>query len=174
MRPEEGRLVQGKHPAFMASVAIRGRAEGVRHAVHVSGDRDRITTRHHAIFKIGETTVRFASGTPPVINEGDRVVVAGRIKGRVLHAYAYENETAGVRGDSGLWQNFAWMSFFLLLGAAGLGWWPLGPLVPQLPRLDKAYAALAAVAGAAFTAYGLYFLFRWTRIRGAVRLLKGT
>ena len=98
---------------------LKGMAAGVRYTVHVSGDRDGVSTKHQAIFKVGETTVTFASGTLPVISEGDRLVVAGRMRGRVLLAEAYRNDTAGVRGDTGLWLNFAGMVFGLLVGRRG-------------------------------------------------------
>jgi hypothetical protein len=47
---------------------LRGTATGLRNTVDVSGTRDSVTTRHHALFKIGGTTVMFASGSPPLIN----------------------------------------------------------------------------------------------------------
>jgi hypothetical protein len=99
---------------------LKGTAAGVRYTVHVSGDKDGVSTRHHAIFKMGATTVMFHAGSPPVISEGDHLVVAGRMKGRVLLADAYLNQTSGVRGDSGLWLSFAAMLFCLPLGVVGL------------------------------------------------------
>lgn len=132
-----------------------------------------MSTRHHAIFKLGATTVMFDAGAPPVIGEGDRLVVAGRMKGRVLLADAYLNQTAGIRGDSGLWVSFAAMLFCLLLGAAGLSWPLLGRLFPGYAVFDAMIAWYLAAFGALFAALGLYHLYKWRRIRGAVRLLTG-
>ncbi len=157
----------------MAIEVLKGTAAGVRYTVHVSGDKDGVSTRHHAIFKLGATTVMFSSGAPAVISEGDRLVVAGQRKGSVLLAEAYRNNSASVRGDSGLWVNFAGMLFCFLFGAAGLGWWLLEPFVPWLPRLDETLAWFVSACGAFFTFWGCYCLYKWLRIRGAVRLVMG-
>ena len=150
---------------------LKGTAAGVRYTVHVSGDKDGVSTRHHAIFKLGATTVMFNSGAPPVIGEGDRLIVAGRMKGRVLLAEAYRNDSAAVRGDSGLWINFAGMLFCFVFGAVGLGWLLLEPFIPWLPRLDETLSWFVAACGAFFTFWGFYCLYKWLRIRGAVRLV---
>ena len=147
-------------------------AAGVRYTVHVSGDKDGVSTRHHAMFKLGATTVMFDSGAPPVICEGDRLVVAGRMKGRVLLADAYLNQTVGMRGDSGLWLNFVGMLFCFMFGAVGLGWWLLEPFVPWLPRLDETLSWYVAVCGAFFTCWGFYCLYKWLRIRSAIMLVR--
>lgn len=157
----------------MSIEVVKGTAAGVRYTVHVSGDRDGVSTRHHAIFKLGETTVMFDAGAPPVISEGDCLVVAGRMRGRVLLCDAYLNQTAGIRGDAGLWLSFAAMLFCLPLGAAGLSWPLLGRLFPGVPLFDRTLGWGLAVCGALFTAVGLYNLYKWLRIRGAVKLLKG-
>ena len=152
---------------------LKGTAAGVRYTVHVSGDKDGVSTRHHAIFKLGATTVMFDAGAPPVIGEGDRLVVAGRMKGRVLLCDAYVNQTAGIRGDSGLWLSFAAMLFCLPLGVAGLSWPVLGRLFPGVSIFDETLGWGLAVSGALFAAVGVYNLYKWRRIRGAVKLLKG-
>src|SRR5215210_7609443 len=162
-----------EHTSLMSIEVIKGTAAGVRYTVHVSGDKDGVSTRHHAMFKLGATTVIFDAGAPPVIGEGDRLIVAGRMKGRVLLADAYLNRTAGIRGDSGLWVSFAAMLFCLLLGAAGLSWPLLGRLFPGEPIFDKTLGWWLAACGALFASVGFYHLYKWLRIRGAVRLLTG-
>ena len=163
----------GKHASLsMAIEMLKGTAAGVRYTVHVSGDRDGVSTRHHAIFKLRVTTVMFTSGAPPVIGKGDRLIVAGRMKGRVLLAEAYRNDTAMVRGDAGLWVNFAGMVFCFLFGAVGLGCWQLEAFVPWLPRLDEMLPWFVTACGPFFTAYGCYCLWRYLRIRNAVGLMR--
>lgn len=157
----------------MAIEVLKGTAEGVRYTVHVSGDKDGVSTRHHAMFKLGVTTIIFDAGAPPVIGEGDRLVVAGRMKGRVLLADAYLNQTACIRGDSGMWVSFAGMLFFLLLGAAGLSWPLLGRLFPDVPAFDKTLGWYITPFGAFFAAFGFYHLYKWRRIRSAVKQLSG-
>lgn len=152
---------------------LRGTAAGVRYTVHVSGDKDGVSTRHHAIFKLGATTVMFSSGAPAVISEGDKLVVAGQMKGGVLLAEAYRNNSASVRGDSGLWANFAGMLLCFVFGAAGFGWLLLEPFVPWLPRLDEMLFWFVAISGAFLTLWGCYCLYKWLRIRAAVRLVMG-
>jgi len=157
----------------MTLEVVKGPAAAVRHAVHVSGDRDGVSTKHHATFRVGETTVVFASGAPPIIEEGDRLTVAGRRRGRVLLAEAYRNDTAGVRGDTGLWLNFAGMACGLLAGAAGLGGWLLNRLGLGLPDLNETFLRYMVVGGALSAIFGLYCLYAWLRVRGAVRLVRG-
>jgi hypothetical protein len=159
------------HTPLILMEVLKGAATGVRYTVHVSGDKDGVSTRHHAMFKLGATTVIFDAGAPPVISEGDHVVVAGRMKGRMLLADAILNQTVGVRTDSGMWLSFAAMLFCLPLGAAGLSWPLLGRLFPGEPLFNETLGWGLAVSGALFAAVGLYNLYKWLRIRGAVRLL---
>jgi len=152
---------------------IKGTATSVRYTVNVTGNKDGISTRHHTIFKVGATTVMFASASPAVISEGDRLTVAGRVCGRVLLAEAYRNDTVGVRGDSGMWANFVGMVCSFLAGSIGLGWALLEVLIPELPRLDESLWWLVSLAGAFLTVLGFYCLYKWLRIRSAVGLVKG-
>ena len=158
---------------------IKGTAAGVRSTIHVSGDKNGISTRHHTIFKVGVATVMFTSGAPAIIGEGDQLTVAGKMKGRrILIAHAYLNQTAGVRGDAGMWANFIGMVFIgmvfsFLLAAAGLCWVLLGPVIPGIPHLDAELKWLVAVAGAVFCGFWLCCLYRWLRIREAVKLVRG-
>jgi hypothetical protein len=70
---------------------ISGIAAGVRYTVHVSGDKDGVSTSHHTIFKVGDITVLFTSAAPALISDGDRLVLAGQRKGaRMLLAGGYQ------------------------------------------------------------------------------------
>jgi hypothetical protein len=158
----------------MNTEVLKGTATGVRESIHVQGDSSSVSTSHRTIFKIGATTVIFVSNGMPIIGEGDHLTVAGTMKGRVLLAEAYRNDTAGVRGNSGMRENFAGMIFSFLGGAVGLGWALLEPLVPQLPRLDNALWWLVCFGGAFFTVLGFYCLYKWLRIRSAVGLVRAT
>lgn len=157
----------------MAQEVIRGTAAGVRYTVSVSGGKDGVSTDHHALFKLGQTTVMFSSGAPPVIGEGDRLIVAGRMKGNVLLADAYLNETARVRGDAGMWTNFAGMLGLFLLAAVGFGWVLLEPFVPALPRMDGMLRWFVGAAAALLLCVGIHCLYKWLRIRSAVQLVMG-
>ena len=151
---------------------LKGMATGIRYTVHVSGDKEGVSTRHHAIFKLGQMTVVFDAGSPPVISEGDQLVVAGRLRGKVLLADAYLNQTALVRGDSGRLANLAATIFALPLGAVGLALGLFWPLIVG-GDMDWGPRGMVVAAGTGFVAIGSLSLYRWLRIRRAVRLLKG-
>lgn len=157
----------------MATEVVKGTASAVRHTIDVRGDRDGVSTRHHTIFKVGETTVMFSSGSPPIISDGDLLVVAGRRRGpRMLVCEAYVNRTAMIRGNSGLWQNLLGAAVGLPLGAAGIGLALLGQVVPSLPRWDLPLLLMILAAGLTLFGLGLLTLYRWVLIRRAVKLLK--
>lgn len=105
----------------MATEVVKGTTSAVRSTVDARSNRDGVSTRHHTLFKVGDTTVMFTSGYPPVIGDGDQLVVAGRRRGRMLVAEAYINRTLMVRGDSGRWQCLVGAAIGLLIGAAGIG-----------------------------------------------------
>jgi hypothetical protein len=167
MREEIGRT------SPMATEVVKGTASAVRYTIDVSGGRDSVSTKHHTIFKVGDTTVMFTSGSPPIIGNGDQLAVAGRWRGRVLICEAYSNRTAMVRGNSGLWYNFLSAAFMLPVGAAAISWALLEPVVPFLPRLVLAFRLMVLACGLAFFVPGLFLLYRWVVIRRAVKLLQG-
>lgn len=156
----------------MATEVVKGAASAVRSTIDVRGDRDGVSTRHHTIFKVGDTTVMFTSGSPPVISDGDQLLVAGRRRGKVLVAEAYVNRTLMMRGNSGLWQSLIGAAIGLPIGAAGIGLALLGPFVPSLPRWDLPLILMVLAAGLVMFGTGLLLLYRWVLIRRAVKLLK--
>jgi hypothetical protein len=162
-----------KHTSTIAMKVLKGTAVGIRSTISVSGGgRDSgVSTTHHTFFKLGTMTVMFTSGFPALIGEGDRLAVAGRLKGRMLIAEAYINETARVSGDAGLWSYFVGMLVGLLLGSASLLTGLLG-LVPSEFELELFWKIVLVVFGLVFCVLGLYCMSRWLRIRNAVRLLR--
>lgn len=152
---------------------IEGTATGIRCMAHVSGDRNGISTRHHTIFKIGTTTVIFTSISPPIISEGDRLIVAGKMKGKaLLIADAYINRSIGIKGDAGAWDSLIGMILCTLTAAMGLGWALLWPLFSGSPHSVSELKWLIAAVGAFFFGFALYCLCRWLRISEAVRLVR--
>ncbi|HYG12100.1 MAG TPA: hypothetical protein VD835_19290 [Pyrinomonadaceae bacterium] len=150
----------------MATEVVKGTASAVRYTIDVRGDRDGVSTKHHTIFKVGDTTVLFTSGSPPIIGEGDQLIVAGRKRGKMLVAEAYLNQTAMCRGNSGLWQNLIGAALALPMGAFAIAIALLG-----LDDLQQRLVVLAV--GLFFAVMGLVLLYRWATIRRAVKLLKG-
>jgi hypothetical protein len=158
----------------MNTEVLKGTATGVRESIHVRGDSSSVSTSHRTIFKIGATTVIFVSDGMPIIGEGDRLTVAGTMKGRVLLAEAYRNDTAGVRGNSGMRESFVGMVVSFLAGAVGLGWALLEPLVHELPPLHGALWWFVSLAGIFFTVLGFYYFYKWMRIRSAVGVVRSS
>lgn len=158
----------------MATEVVKGTATAVRYTIDVSGGGDNsVSTRHHTIFKIGETTVMFTSGSPPIISDGDQLVVAGRRRGKVLLCEAVLNRTAMIRADSGLWYNLLSAAFFLPVGVAALAWVLLEPALTFLPRLELIPRLMILGIGLAAFIPGLLLLYRGVFIRRAVKLVKG-
>lgn len=160
------------HASPMATEVVKGTASAVRYTIDVRGDRDGVSTKHHTIFKVGETTVMFTSGSPPIIGNGDQLLVAGRWRGRVLVAEAYVNRTAMIRGNSGLWYNLLSAAFMVPVGAAAISWALLSPALPFLPQMELAPRLMILAAGLIFFVPGLFMLYRWVLISRAVKLLK--
>lgn len=158
----------------MATEVVKGTASAVRYTIDVRGDRDGVSTKHHTIFKVGDTTVMFTSGSPPIISDGDQLVVAGQRRGpRMLVCHAYVNRTAMIRGDCGLWYSLIGAALMIPIGAGAIVVSLLGLVIPALPRMDLIPQLMLLVAGLCFFIPGLFLLYRWMLIRRAVKLLKG-
>jgi hypothetical protein len=156
----------------MPTEVVKGAAKAVRYTIDVRGDRDGVSTRHHTLFKIGDMTVTFTSGSPPVIGDGDQISVAGQRRGRTLVALAYVNRTALIRGDSGMWQSLIGAVVALPFGAAAAAWGLLGTAILFMPELEPVTRIMVLGGGLFFFCTGLYLLYRWAVIRRAVKMLK--
>jgi hypothetical protein len=156
----------------MNTEVIKGTATGIRESIHVSGDKSGVSTRHHTFFKIGTTTVIFVSGGPPIIGEGDRLAVAGRRKGRqTLVADAYVNQTAGVIGNAGMWGNLVAMLITLVMGPAFILYALLG-FGPGGDGVELFWRIFVGAFGLFSCGAGFYSMYRWLRVRDAVRVLR--
>jgi hypothetical protein len=152
----------------------RGTVSGIRHTISISGggNNSEVSTKHHALFSLDDgTTVIFNSGGPAVIRDGDQVVVAGKQKGQLMKADAYWNRTAHVSGNAGKWSSLAIGAFVSLFGITVLIIGLLEPsfLTSPLNLIEK---LIAIALGISFSSMGLYFLYRWLRIRAAIRLVE--
>lgn len=157
----------------MNTEVLKGTATGVRESIHVRGDSSSVSTSHRTMFKIGATTVIFVSNGMPIISEGDRLAVAGTRRGKqLLVAFAYINQTAGVMGNAGLWSYFGGMLVSLLAGAGLLLAILLG-FIPGGDSIDQFWRVFLGVLGLTCLGAGFYSMYRWLRIRAAVKVLKG-
>ncbi|KAA0894224.1 hypothetical protein [Oryzomonas rubra] len=84
---------------------FRGIADKVNHSVEISGtggDNDsQVTTTHVAVVRIGNRHVRIKSSEAVLVNNGDRIVVAGSGGRGLFKALAYRNVTTGATGNAG-------------------------------------------------------------------------
>lgn len=151
---------------------LKGTVSGSRHTLTVTGGANDsgVSTKHHAIFKIGDVTVTYNSSSPMVISDGDRIVVAGKRKGRMIQALAYRNDTAGVKSNSGKWSSLGVTFFSLSFGLLALF---IGLIEPRFlfDSLDFAERVVAFCLAAFFCPLGLYYLYWWLSIRRAINLL---
>jgi hypothetical protein len=172
--PNSPEYIDEERTSPMAMEVLRGTATAVRYTIDVRGgdNNSGVSTSHHTIFKIGGTTVIFISGSPAVIGEGDRLVVAGSMKGKLLIAQAYVKHTAQVKGNAGVWSYFVAMIFCFLLGTAGLIIGVLGTFTPGVPIFERDLRLIAVAIGVVFCCFGLYCLYQWQYIRDAVKLVE--
>lgn len=162
---------------------VRGRALQVNETNSVGGGGSRdsvaISTTHMVTFSLGSCAVLIAEDEPPVIREGDDMVVAGvKSAAGVLKPLAYVNVTRGVSSTSG--GSFLWLAggvfmlalAFLHVVLAVL--WVVLPLLGADMSTDKDLPYLLGfVLGAAIYApIGLWLWGRGSRIRKAVKMIR--
>jgi hypothetical protein len=153
----------------------RGTVTKFHSSISVSGGENNsgVTTRHHTSFTLDGLTVMFVSAAPPVINDGDQLIVAGRQQGRVIKAYAYRNLSMHVTGSEGAWKSLGealgclflacvsfWLSFFLF------------PISNPQDTSDIIVGIIAGVAGVVLISASLYYFSRWLKVREAVKRLE--
>jgi hypothetical protein len=90
---------------------------------------------HTARFSLGAQKVRLDTTSRPQNEEGDRIVVAGPVRGGELRALAYKNLSSGVQGESG-YVSALLVGICLLLAAL--------PAITPAPLLAAALAAVGA------------------------------
>jgi uncharacterized BrkB/YihY/UPF0761 family membrane protein len=118
-------------------------------------------------------TIVFVSTAPPLINDGDELIVAGGRQGQVIKAHAYCNLSMHVVGDEGAWRRLAETLGCLLLSC--LFFWLCFSFlfVPDKYHTtgDTVIGVLAAAAGLAFIVSSFYYFYRWLKVKEAVKML---
>lgn len=104
---------------------LQGTVRHLRHTTHTSGGvgggeyGSYVSTSHIAILELegAAGAVKYVSSEPPVISEGDNVIVTGKVAGNGLfEAEAYKNITANVTGSNADgWVSRGVMGFMLML-----------------------------------------------------------
>ena len=88
------------------------------------GNNNSVSTTYIAPFRIDQYQVRFSSGSPLSISDGDEVVVAGQPWHGALYADAIHNVTTGLTKHSGVVSRVFMALLVLAVGAlfsAGAG-----------------------------------------------------
>jgi hypothetical protein len=145
----------------------RGMARKVRFSTEVSGTSDKngstVTTTHLAIFELDRVIVHASAMRPPTIEEGDEVVVAGRIHDGVFDAPALRNLTR-CTVDHKAWVAGMVVGFVVLV--VGLAW----TLMFLASRSDQP----VALFGLIFVVGGAWALHSTNRIRAAEAAVRAT
>ena len=90
----------------------------------------------------------------------------------MLIADAYHNQTAGVIGNAGVWGSLAGMLVSLAMGAAFTLYALLG-FPPRTSGVELFWRLFLGGFGVISCCAGLYSMYRWLRIRDAIRVLRG-
>jgi hypothetical protein len=136
----------------------RGAATKVRFSTEVSGTSDKngstVSTTYLAIFELDGAIVHAGATRPPTIEDGDEVVVAGRMHDGVFTASAIRNITRGTVDHESWVTGLILGVVFLVLG---LGW----AFAFLASRSDQP----VAVFGLLFAAAGGWALRSFNRVR---------
>ncbi|MDP1539550.1 MAG: hypothetical protein U0998_10370 [Moraxellaceae bacterium] len=88
---------------------LQGRAEQVRHTVHMSGhglNRHRsVHSTHICLLTVQGKAVVIRTHHPIAINDGDQLILAGTTKHGSLHALAHHNLSNGAHSHDGIWSH---------------------------------------------------------------------
>lgn len=159
-----------------SSEVLRGRVSHLRHTtgVHTStsmvagSDGTTVSVTYIAIFELDGQAVKYTAAEPPILKEGDTVVVAGLVKRGLFEAVAYRNLTTHVAG-SAEYRHF-------LAGGVGLLLLPFvaaGALLFILTPRERSYAMQwLMLAGVVIMATGVLLLREWSKVHRAVKSLE--
>jgi hypothetical protein len=143
---------------------ISGKANNIRSSVDVSGGNYGIfvNTAQVTLFSIDDYPVMMVNKRPPVIQEGNEVVVSGHTKNGRLNAYAYHNITTSSKGDRG-YIRYLLAAFILSLLALYL-WYIYG----------NALGYGIKIASGFFLLFGVFYLNKGINILKAVKNIEMT
>ena len=137
----------------------KGLVSNLRSSVDVSGGNYGIfvNTAQVTLFSIDDMPVMMVNKKPPVIQNGNTVIVSGEIDNGQLIAYAYQNLSTSSKGNKGYVRRFI---AFILLMLLGLSLW-------FFLAEDLGYGL--KIISTIFTAFALYYLYIGNKILNAVK-----
>ena len=142
----------------------KGIVTNIRSSVDVSGGHYGIfvNTAQVTLFSIDDYPVMMVNKQPPVIQEGNVVIVSGDIDNGRLTAYAYKNITTSSEGNKGYIKRFIAGSFLLLI------WYYLWfILAPDAGDIAK-------IASTLFFGFAVYFVYIGNKVLQAVKNVAST
>lgn len=88
---------------------LQGKAENVRHTVHMIGNalnhHRSVHSTHICLLTVQGRAVVIRAHQPIAINEGDQLILAGHIKRGSLQALAHHNMSSGANSHDGIWSH---------------------------------------------------------------------
>jgi hypothetical protein len=143
---------------------LNGVATQVRNTLDVrsiGAESSHVVTTHICLLMLNGRQVRLKSGQPVMINEGDRIVVAGDGAQGLFKGLAYRNLSTQAAGDEG------WIA--QSVGGVVFGG---GGLLALARFSDAGFGSMPQLVASAFFAVGAYLLWRGWRVRQACLLLR--
>ena len=143
---------------------LNGVATQVRNTLDVrsiGAESSHVVTTHICLLMLNGRQVRLKSGLPVMINEGDRIVVAGDGAQGLFKGLAYRNLSTQAVGDEG------WIA--QSVGGVVFGG---GSLLALARFSDAGFGPMPQLVASAFFAVGAYLLWRGWRVRQACLLLR--
>lgn len=77
---------------------VEGIAKGIRFTTEVVGTDNQTSTSHIAVFELDGKPIELKISESIIFSEGDKVLVAGKLKRGLFRGMAYFNITRGVKG----------------------------------------------------------------------------
>ncbi len=152
-------------------MAVRGgRARHVKHSVK----RVRQAIRHVCTCSVAGQAIEFRTDSPPILDTGDLILVAGPVRGGLLRSYAVANLEHGVSYE----RVQPWVLTALGIGFIVIGWVAFVSALwdakwsPDVPLWWTVFPlAVASLLFMAFEGGGALFLYLAREIRRAIQIV---
>jgi len=137
----------------------KGKVTNIRSSVEVSGGNYGIfvNTAQVTLFSVDDYPVMMINKKPPVIQEGNEIIVSGESTNGQLKAYAYHNLTTSSKGDKGYKRKFIGSTLFTLMG---LYIWFFVP---------NDFGPILKIISALFFSFAIYYFLMGRKILQAVK-----
>jgi hypothetical protein len=153
---------------------VSGTVSNLRNTINVSGggENNQVTTTHISIFQLTGRQIKAKSSEPLMINEGDKLIVAGSTQKGVLNSYAHKNLTTNIEGNEG-W--ILRLIFGLIMPCVGIG--AMAAFADNSNSFGMyseplIFRMLPKFVGGFFIVFGIYNIFCAARVLQAIKELR--